>query len=45
MLTQHYQIRTIGTMVFIGDNNLITKRGRKTNCCQIMALKLVNKNV
>ena len=38
-------LTTIGTMVFIDDNNLINKSGTKTLCCQIMALKFVNKNV
>jgi len=32
-------------MVFIDDNNLINKSGKKTTCCQIMAQKFVNKNV
>jgi len=36
-----------GTMVFIDHNNWINKSGTKskTNCCQIMALKFVNKIV
>jgi len=38
-------LTTIGTTVFIDDNNLINKSGTKTICCQIMALKFVNKNV
>jgi len=36
---------TIGTMVFIDDNNLINKSWTKTICCQIMALKFVSKDV
>jgi len=32
-----------GTMVLFDDNNLTNKRGTKTICCQIMALKFVNK--
>jgi len=32
-------------MVFIDDNNLINKIGIKTVCCQVMALKFVDKNV
>ena len=36
-------LTAMGTMVFIDDNNLINKRGTKTICCQIMALKFVNK--
>jgi len=36
---------TIGTMVFIDDNNLINKSGTKTICCQITALKFVSKDV
>jgi len=38
-------LTTIGTMVFIDDNNLINKSGTKSICCQIMALKFVCKNV
>jgi len=38
-------LTTNGTTVFIDDYNLIQKSGTKTICCQIMALKSVNKNV
>jgi len=36
---------TIGTMVFVDDNNLIHKSGTKNICCQIMALTFVKKAV
>jgi len=32
-------------MVFINEKNLIIKNGKETICFQIMALKLVDKNV
>jgi len=38
-------LTTTGTMVFTDDNNLIDKSGTKSICCQIKALKFVNKNV
>jgi len=31
-------------MVYIDGNNLIKKSGKKTICCQTLALKFVNKN-
>ena len=38
-------LNIIGTMVFINEKNLIIKNGKETICFQIMALKLVDKNV
>jgi len=32
-------------MALLDDNNLINRSGTTTFCCQIMALKFVNKNV
>jgi len=38
-------LTTIGTMVFIDDNDLINKSGTKTVCCKIIGVKFINKNV
>jgi len=45
VLVSRLVLTTIGTTLFIDDKNLINKSGTKTICCQIMALKFVNKNV
>ena len=36
-------LTAIGTMVFIGHNTLNNKSGTTSICCQMMALKFVNK--